>query len=83
LETLNHDCGTFFYVPTLSRPSPQERWFGHNGRVQSVFEDETVRIDPARHHIFLCGAPEMVEEMQKYFSLRGFPSGNLHLEKYW
>ncbi len=89
LEALDHGCGTFVYVPTVSRPDPEERWGGHTGRVKSVFEDGTVAVDPEADHIFLCGAPEMIDELAAHFVSRGFTlhglrsPGNLHFEKYW
>ncbi|MBI2923886.1 MAG: ferredoxin--NADP reductase [Planctomycetes bacterium] len=88
LEALNHGCGNFVYVPTVTRPEPRENWRGHVGRVGAVFEDGTVRADPARDDVFLCGSPEMAEELRAWFEARGFrlktPStqGNLHVERY-
>ena len=89
MESLNHGCGNFVYIPTLSRPEPRDRWNGHVGRVNTVFEDGTLVPDPAREHVFLCGAPEMVEEMQRLLEGRGFrlhsvkSPGTLHVERYW
>ncbi len=89
LEALNHGCGNFIYHPTLSRPEPREQWRGHVGRVNSVFKDGTVVPNPTRDHVFLCGAPEMVEEMQAYLQELGYrlhsprDPGNLHVERYW
>ena len=89
LESLNHECGKFVYVPTVTRPEAREAWSGHVGRVNTVFLDGTVKVDSQRDHVFLCGSPEMAEEMQRYFSGLGYEPhsvqapGNLHIERYW
>ena len=89
LEALNHGCGTFKYVPTLTRPESREGWAGHIGRVQSVFEDGTVGADPNKAHVFLCGSPEMVESTQTLLEACGYTQhssrnpGTLHIERYW
>jgi len=89
MEALAAGCRNFVYVPTLSRPEKREGWAGHVGRVRTVFEDGTVTVDRAKDDVFLCGAPEMVEEMQAMFEGRGYvqrkigTEGNLHIERYW
>ena len=43
-------------------------------------------LDPARCHVFLCGHPGMIDEMEALLQPRGFkhgPGGNLHFERYW
>ncbi len=95
LELLAQRCGTLIYLPTLTRAGPEEGWGGHVGRVQTLLDDGTLRTamgrdpDPARDHVFLCGNPQMLEEMQPRFESAGFAldhprkPGTLHLERYW
>lgn len=89
LEALRRQCGNFRYLPTLTRPGPEENWQGHVGRIQSVFLDGTVPTDPQKSHVFLCGHPEMVETMQALLLERGYTlhaprtPGTLHVERYW
>ena len=89
LEALDHGCGTFRYVPTLTRPLAREGWTGKLGRVHLAFEDGTVTADPARSHVFLCGNPEMVQDLQARLEARGYTlhsprsPGTLHVERYW
>ena len=93
LQALDHGCGTFSYLPTVTRAD--ETWNGHVGRVQSVLEDGALdsilegSLDPARQAIFVCGNPSMVEELQGRFEEIGYQvhrkgqPGNLHIERYW
>ena len=76
------------YLPFVSReddlPSGVQK-----GRVVRVFHEGLVPISPETDHIFLCGNPDMVEEVEKWGLEKGFTvhskkhPGNLHLEKYW
>ncbi|HMO01434.1 MAG TPA: ferredoxin--NADP reductase [Oligoflexia bacterium] len=79
--------GNFRYLPIVSRPTSE--WQGRVGRVQALFESGEVKTDPLSDHIFLCGNPAMVDQMESYLKALGFKEhlrrdpGNLHLEKYW
>lgn len=75
------------YLPIASR-APQD-WDGKKGRVQRLLEDGFLRVDPARDHVFLCGNPAMIEDLEALLYRQGFTvhskkaEGNLHVEKYW
>ena len=75
------------YYPIVSRAD--DSWQGERGYVQKFFEQETIVLDPARDHVFLCGNPGMIEHMEGFLGPRGYTEhtkrnpGNLHLEKYW
>jgi ferredoxin--NADP+ reductase len=47
-------------------------------------------LDPANCHVFLCGNPAMIDDVEANLHTRGFvtrtpkqPEGNLHYERYW
>lgn len=75
------------YYPIVTRP--QGAWTGHTGRIQKLFLDSVVQIDPSKSHLFLCGNPAMIVETQALLESRGFKEhskkdpGNIHIEKYW
>ncbi len=83
------------YHPTLSRVPEQSHWMGLRGRVQSVLSGELghplpdTLLHPERCHVFLCGNPNMIEEVRATLVARGFTpgsprrGGNLHTERYW
>lgn len=79
--------GNLTYLPIVSRQDPE--WQGHCGHVQKLFERNLLSVDPARDHVYLCGNPAMVEDVEKLLVSNGFvvherkTPGNLHLEKYW
>jgi ferredoxin--NADP+ reductase len=97
LETIRRRCPNFFYLPSITRPSPEDPWSGLVGRVNDLLVDGTFeerfgeRLDPARHHVFLCGNPGMVEAAVKQLGERGFSewnrkknsAGTIHVERYW
>jgi ferredoxin--NADP+ reductase len=83
------------YVPVLSRLSPADTWEGTRGHVQVALEPTTFEfatgapLDPERSHVFLCGNPQMIEDVREMLAPRGFvldtakTPGNLHFERYW
>lgn len=61
------------YVPVLSEPRPSDGWTGRTGLVHlAVMADLP---DLARHQVYACGAPIMVETAQREFVERcGLPA---------
>ncbi|RMD45297.1 MAG: ferredoxin--NADP reductase [Aquificota bacterium] len=87
LEKLKQSEPKFNYLKTVSRPSTN--WKGRKGYVQDYINDGTLNINPKTDHIFLCGNPNMVEDVSSRLLKQGFKvhkkreHGNLHLEAYW
>lgn len=85
-------CDRFHYLPTVSRP---ETAWPEPGRVTKFFENGALEaivkapLDPKTTHVYLCGNPEMIVQMQQHFEERGFvlhkrhAPGSLHIESYW
>lgn len=104
LEQVTREDSTVKYVPLVTRadvpvrpPSAAEAapWGGLRGRVQTALEPATYEqavgapLDPGCCHVFLCGNPQMIDEVQAVLESRGFVTdqrqqrGNLHFERYW
>ncbi len=95
LEALARDDERFVYLPTVTREPEGSDWTGLRGRVQEVLEPERFEslcgfaIDPRATHVFLCGNPAMVDDVEARLAARGFTHhrsrrpGTLHVEKYW
>lgn len=92
LEALARHDPSFTYLPSLTRAD--EDWTGRRGRLQTAFDDGTlakwgVAAKPENTHVFLCGAPGMIDETEALLVPRGFKpwkpkdGGNLHLERFW
>lgn len=78
----------FQYLPIASRAP--ESFGGRKGRVQALFEDGSIALNPDTDHVFLCGNPAMIDDLERdLVSQRGYvvhskkAPGNLHVEKYW
>lgn len=87
LSTLSEAREDFEYYSIVSRPDSS--WQGYKGYVQNLIKDKTIELDPARDHVFLCGNPAMITDMEALLTGIGFREhtkrqpGNMHLEKYW
>lgn len=98
LETMARlSGGRLVYLPTLSRPQNEHApWKGLTGYVQDLWNsDEIAKVwgfAPGLDncHIYLCGNPKMIEDMQALLygagyrkNTKGDPGGQVHTESYW
>lgn len=95
LERAADEQDNIFYLPTVTREPRESDWSGLRGRVSEVLDEDTylelvgAPLTVADSHIFLCGTPQMIEDLAPALADRGFRThtasrpGNLHLESYW
>ncbi|NLX13805.1 MAG: ferredoxin--NADP reductase [Phycisphaerales bacterium] len=96
MEAIAREDQSFVYIPVVSGKTVAEQtWTGRRGRVQSLFNEAAFReltsepLVPEDTHVFLCGNPAMIVDVQTILESRGFITqtksqpGNLHFERYW
>lgn len=96
LEAFAKEDPTLFYLPTVTREPEDSDYVGHRGRVTDLLTDEGFEqaagfpLDPASSHVFLCGNPQMIDQVEADLQTRGWtvrdrknPGGNLYFERYW
>jgi ferredoxin--NADP+ reductase len=96
LVSLQRLMRNFSYIPVVSRPDEEPaRWSGVSGHVQDVWKAGEVekvwgrKPTPGNTHVFLCGNPDMVEQMVVLLGEEGFREhtklvpGQVHVERYW
>jgi len=99
LDRLNQytaDDPTFTYAPTVTREPEGSDYKGHRGRVNALLEPERFEkefgfpLEPETCHVYLCGNPAMIDQVEADLVERGFvvenkehPDGTLHFERYW
>lgn len=72
-----HD--NFTFIPTLSRPS--HGWKGHTGYVQDLVKEYITAYEG--EEVYLCGIPEMVDEVKELVLAMGAPKERVHTEKWY
>lgn len=95
LETLQHLCSNFTYIPTIDRPEDEPvAWHGHTGWVQQLWQAGAVteawgfKPTPDNTDVFLCGVPGMIEDMLAILIAEDFREqshgqpGEVHIERY-
>ncbi len=76
-EHIASENPAFRFVPTLLFPEPD--WKGHTGKIQDIIP--SLVSDPEKTDVFICGAPELVPEVQKVcIETVGIPKKNIHAE---
>ena len=96
LMTMQHLRSNVTYVPVISQPDKEPvPWKGAVGYVQDVWKNGIIekawgfKPNPENTHVFMCGSPQMSEEMLEILSQEGFMEdkknepGQVHVEKYW
>jgi ferredoxin--NADP+ reductase len=95
LEQIAAEDKSFVYIPTVTREPEGSKWTGERGRVTTLLEDNKLThyvgrpLDSASAHVFLCGNPDMINQVESTLHQRGFVThtrktpGNLHFERYW
>jgi len=97
LEQLAKQDPRLVYIPSVTRAADGSAFTGYRGRVTTLFSDGTYeqavgqKLDPANDHVFLCGNPAMIDQLEAELVERdGFivksprqKDGNLHFERYW
>ena len=69
--------GNFGLFTTISREDPS--WKGHRGYVQSLLGGE---FRPGEQEVYICGNPEMVRDVKKFFLGKGFAEENVKVEQW-
>lgn len=77
-EALERENPNFHFVPTLSRA--ESGWTGHRGYVQAHVEKYLAEKNGL--HVYVCGAPQMVQEVRHLLSSMGYPRESVSYEKY-
>jgi ferredoxin--NADP+ reductase len=88
LLALQRQNPSFRYFAVVSREDVPED-IGYRGYAQHLFAKNIVRLDPHQDHVFMCGNPAMINDVEALLSPLGYQEhtkkipGNLHFEKYW
>jgi len=96
LHTIRRLCSNFTYLPTVSRPTEElVPWGGATGHVEALWAGGALeracgfRPTPEDTHVFLCGNPQMIDDMIGLLMREGFrvheprSAGQIHFERYW
>jgi Na+-transporting NADH:ubiquinone oxidoreductase subunit F len=80
LKELEHKISKFTFVPTLSRPTEEDRWEVERGRVTDLIEKYIPENVPVEAYI--CGAPAMVESCEELLKKKGIPEEMIFYDKF-
>jgi len=69
----------FHYIPSLSRPKPEDDWEGETGYIQLALEKHTK--GPSRAHAYLAGPPIMIREVEKVLRSKGITKDRTHYDE--
>lgn len=95
LEQIARQDPSFVFIPSCTREPEGSAWRGVRGRVTTLFEPAVFEktagfpLVPNDCHVFLCGNPDMINQVEKDLHGRGFvtqtrkQAGDIHLERYW
>ncbi|MCF7801844.1 MAG: ferredoxin--NADP reductase [Candidatus Marinimicrobia bacterium] len=96
LITIERICSNFTYFNIISRPELEKvKWGGLTGYVQDIWSQGQLAEawgfmpTPENTHVFLCGNPKMIDDVNALLNTHGFKEhtrkepGEIHYERYW
>ena len=85
MARLTEELDWFEYIPTISRPWLDPDWKGERGRVEDVVRKHADRLDlrPGQASTFICGNPQMIDNVRGAMHRGGFDVADIHEEQYW
>jgi len=85
MRALTEKFEWFEYVPTISRPWLDPNWPGERGRVEDVVRKHADRFElrPGSASAFICGNPQMIDNVKGALRRGGFEDAAVHEEQYW
>jgi len=85
LSAYSREHEWFRYVPTISRIWLSPDWPGERGRAEDVTRMYLDRFGftPADTTVYVCGNPDMVEQVKAVLRRAGFPKESVKEERYW
>lgn len=84
LEGLSSE-GWLEYVPTISRPWKEPNWDGELGRVEDIVRKHADQLgfSNANSVAYLCGHPQMVENVRNILTRARYPKHQIREEQYF
>jgi ferredoxin--NADP+ reductase len=95
LMTVQHLCKNLAYFATIDQPQDEPiPWRGPVGFVQQMWNEGMIdqvwgfHPNPQNSHVFLCGNPAMINDMEAILVSEGFAEnthhqpGQIHIERY-
>jgi len=77
LIKIEKENDNFHYIPSLSRVN--RRWTGRKGRINDIFLEYVDVIDA---QAYVCGPPEMVDDVKEKLKKKGFGKEDIKTERY-
>lgn len=75
----------FHYIPAVSRIWLDPEWKGERGRAEDVARKylDSLGFTPADTTAYLCGNPDMIENVKGVLRRAGYPKGSFREEQFW
>lgn len=85
LSALGRKHSWLHYIPTVSRPWLDPAWKGEMGRAEDVARKhlDGLGFSGADTAAYVCGNPDMIENMKGVLKRAGFPKESVKEEVYW
>ena len=80
LKEFEETIPNFIFVPTLSRPTEEDKWEGEIGRVTKLIEKNITENAPV--DVYICGAPAMVDSCTDLLEKKGIPKDRIFFDKF-
>jgi ferredoxin--NADP+ reductase len=85
LQAISREVPWLTYLPTASRPWEDQEWRGETGRVDDLIRkySDAWKLTPGDSKVYLCGHPDMIENVRGIVRRRGWQEDSIQAEAYF
>lgn len=82
MRELEQRIPNFRFVPTLSKPAPEDEWQGETGLITAPLENYLKDRDTSKMHAYMCGSPGMINACVNVLTKNGLGRKNIFFDPF-
>lgn len=80
MEMFERELPNFKFIPTLSKPQPEDNWQGEIGRVTDAMQRHLK--EDSNQEAYLCGSAPMINSTVEMLKKKGIPEDKIYYDKF-
>jgi len=82
MRTFEQKLPDFEFIPTLSRPQPEDEWTGKTGLITVSLAEHLASINTSRAQAYMCGSPGMIKACIAVLNENGISSDRIFYDPF-
>lgn len=82
MQAFEEKLPDFQFIPTLSRPQPEDQWTGKTGLITVTLAEHLASIDTGGAQAYMCGSPGMIKACNAVLNENGISSDRIFYDPF-